>query len=86
MIPKGCKRLAEVDLPVAEVSRRSARQIFRQRQTLVSLDDLFLLTFEDRARVEEDAVALHAGDDRRTVLSEQGFELGRAVARMGYGD
>lgn len=26
MIPKDCKRLAEVDLPVAEVSRHAARE------------------------------------------------------------
>lgn len=26
MIPKDCKRLAEVDIPIAEVSRRAARE------------------------------------------------------------
>lgn len=26
MIPKECKRLAEMDLPIAEVSRRAARE------------------------------------------------------------
>ena len=26
MIPKGCKRLAEVDFPIAEVSRHAARE------------------------------------------------------------
>jgi adenine-specific DNA methylase len=26
MIPKGCKRLAEVDFPIAEVSRHASRE------------------------------------------------------------
>ncbi|MDM8551433.1 hypothetical protein QUF72_15210 [Desulfobacterales bacterium HSG2] len=28
MIPRECKRLAEVDFPIAEVSRHAARELF----------------------------------------------------------
>jgi len=52
----------------------------------VSLEDVLLLAFENRAQVKQHAVTFEAGDDRRAVFSEQGCEFSRATVGMGYGN